>query len=80
MGTIIGIVNYIHYEVPKMTIKEIRGLTGLSQVDFGEYYNIPLPTIKKWESKPDKKNHRSCPLYVNQLLERVVKIDFPERR
>ena len=59
-----------------MTIKEIRGLTGLSQVDFGKYYNIPLPTIKKWESNPDNQNHRNCPLYVKQLLERVVKIDF----
>lgn len=59
-----------------MTIKEIRGLTGLSQQDFGRYYNIPLPTIKKWESKPDNQNHRDCPVYVNQLLERVVKIDF----
>ena len=59
-----------------MTIKEIRGLTGLSQLDFGRYYNIPLPTIKKWESKPDNQNHRDCPAYVNQLLERVVKIDF----
>lgn len=59
-----------------MTIKEIRDLTGLSQVDFGKYYNIPLPTIKKWESNPDNQNYRNCPLYVNQLLERVVKIDF----
>ena len=59
-----------------MTIKEIRKITGLSQADFGEYYNIPLPTIKKWESTPDNQNHRNCPPYVNQLLERVVKIDF----
>ncbi len=61
-----------------MTIKEIRALTGLSQVDFGEHYNIPLPTIKKWESSPDNQNHRNCPLYVNQLLERVVRLDFNE--
>lgn len=59
-----------------MTIKEIRNLTGLSQADFGELYNIPLPTIKKWELSPNNQNHRKCPLYVNQLLERVVKIDF----
>ncbi len=59
-----------------MTIKEIRNLTGLSQANFGEYYNIPLPTIKKWESTLDSQNHRNCPPYVKQLLERVVKIDF----
>ncbi len=61
-----------------MTIKEIRNLTGLSQANFGEYYNIPLPTIKKWESDPENQNHRNCPSYVKQLLERVVKIDFFE--
>ena len=63
-----------------MTIKEIRRLTGLSQADFGEYYGIPLPTIKKWESDPDNQNHRNCPLYVNQLLERAVKMDFLEEK
>lgn len=63
-------------EITKMTIKEIRALTGMSQVDFGKYYNIPLSTIKKWESSFESPNHRNCPLYVNQLLERVVKIDF----
>ena len=59
-----------------MTIKEIRSLTGLSQADFGNYYNIPLPTIKKWETDPDKQNYRECPVYVNQLLERAVRMDF----
>ena len=59
-----------------MTIKEIRKMTGLSQVDFGRYYNIPLPTIKKWESNPDNQNYRECPIYVNQLLEKAVRIDF----
>ena len=59
-----------------MTIKEMRQLTGLSQSDFGKYYNIPLPTIKKWESSPDNQNYRECPKYVNQLLERAVRADF----
>ena len=59
-----------------MKIKEIRKMTSLSQADFGKYYNIPLSTIKKWESTPDNQNYRECPIYVNQLLERVVKADF----
>ncbi len=59
-----------------MTVKEIRKLTGLSQSDFGKFYNIPLPTIKKWETKTDNPNYRECPVYVNQLLEKAVRIDF----
>ncbi|MBR1390493.1 MAG: DNA-binding protein [Lachnospiraceae bacterium] len=62
-----------------MTIKEIRSLTGLSQADFGKYYHIPLPTIKKWETDPNSQNHRECPVYVKQLLERVVRIDFEKQ-
>lgn len=59
-----------------MTIKEIRELSGLTQAKFGEYYGIPVPTIKKWESSPDTPNHRKCPVYVNKLLEKAVKMDF----
>ena len=59
-----------------LTIKEIRKMTGLSQADFGKYYNIPLPTIKKWDTNPDNQNYRECPVYVNQLLEKAVRIDF----
>ena len=59
-----------------MKIKEIRKLSGLSQTAFGKYYNIPVSTIKKWEADPSNQNYRECPVYVNQLLERVVKTDF----
>lgn len=59
-----------------MTIKEIRELTGLTQSEFGKYYNIPLATIKKWESSKNNPNYRECPVYVNQLLEKAVRIDF----
>ncbi|MDD3222516.1 MAG: hypothetical protein EOM34_09140 [Clostridia bacterium] len=62
-----------------MTIKEIRALTGLTQVEFGNYYNIPLPTIKKWESSEGSQNYRECPVYVNQLLEKAVRIDFKRK-
>lgn len=59
-----------------MTIKEIRRLTGMSQVDFGKQYNIPLSTLKKWEADPNKQNYRECPIYVKQLLEKVIRTEF----
>ena len=59
-----------------MTIKEIRNVTGLSQVDFGKKYDIPLPTIKKWESNINNQNYRECPIYVKKLLERAVLEDY----
>ena len=59
-----------------MTIKQIRAISGLSQVKFGKMYDIPLNTIKNWECDSDKPNHRDCPIYVLKLLERAVKEDF----
>jgi len=54
-----------------MTINEIRQLTGLSQVKFGEKYHIPKRTIQGWEE-----GVRIPPDYVLELLERVVKEDI----
>ncbi len=54
-----------------MTIKEIRQLTNLSQQKFCEKYNIPLPTLRKWEQ-----GNREPPGYVLELLEFKVKEDF----
>jgi putative transcriptional regulator len=59
-----------------VTIREIREITGLSQSDFGKHYNIPLPTIKKWEADIKSQNYRECPTYVKDLLERGVRIDY----
>lgn len=59
-----------------MTVKEIRKLTGLSQSQFALKYHIPLSTLHKWEASDDCANHRDCPLYVIELLERAVKEDF----
>ena len=58
-----------------MTIKEIRALTGLSQVKFGEKYGIPRRTIEDWEAGV---NHP--PTYVIELLERAVKEDYDEKK
>lgn len=59
-----------------MTIKEIRSITGLSQVKFGKMYDIPRRTIENWEAAEDIKDHHECPVYVRKLLERAVREDF----
>lgn len=51
-----------------MEIKEIRALTGLSQSQFSERYEIPLPTLRHWE-----RGDRECPKYVLDLLEFKVR-------
>ena len=50
-----------------MELKEMRKLLGLSQAAFGKKYNIPVRTIEQWES-----GRRKAPIYVIELLERVV--------
>lgn len=69
----VGGISRLHcyLEVIFMSIKEIRGITGLSQEKFGQLYNIPRRTIQDWELE-----NRTPPAYVLSLLERVVKIDF----
>lgn len=51
-----------------MTIKEIRALTGLSQVKFCEKYHIPLNTFARWEQ-----GKREPPDYLVELLEFKVR-------
>ena len=62
-----------------MEIKEIRAITGLTQRQFAEKYNIPFGTYQKWEVPIESINHRECPLYVKELLERVVREDFQDK-
>lgn len=54
-----------------MTVREIRALTNLSQPQFCDKYNIPLPTLRKWEQ-----SKREPPDYVLELLEFKVKGDL----
>ena len=54
----------------------IRKRTGLTQAAFAEKYHIPKRTIETWEAASDSAR-RSAPEYVLELLERVVKEDFP---
>ena len=59
-----------------MTIKEIRTVSGLTQKEFAQKYDIPVQTLKGWESAPESTSHRDCPPYVLKLLERVVIVDY----
>ena len=52
-------------------MKEIRTLTGLSQVKFGKKYGIPRRSIENWESGTTER-----PGYWLNLLERVVREDY----
>ena len=53
-----------------MEIKEIRGILGDNITEFSKRYNIPYPTILKWEN-----GTRRPPEWVLSLLERVVRED-----
>lgn len=47
----------------KMTVKQVRALTGLSQAKFASKYHIPLATLENWE-----RGIRTAPPYVIELL------------
>ena len=54
-----------------MTVKELRELTGLSQLAFAKLYGIPKGTFLHWEAE-----ERKPPRYAMEWLERIVKEDF----
>ena len=55
-----------------LTVKDIRKISGLTQLQFSEKYCIPLQTLKQWESSEGSSSHRQCPPYVLLLLEETV--------
>ena len=50
---------------------EIRMLSGLTQKEFSERYNIPKRSIENWDA-----GSRNPPDYLIELLERIVKEDI----
>lgn len=68
-----------HIASPVLSIREIRQITGLSQQHFAYMYNIPTSTLQKWEASSDSTNHRECPLYVREILEKVVREDWEKK-
>lgn len=49
-----------------MGVKEIRELTGLTQKQFAEYFEVPQRTIQEWEQE-----RRIPPDYIPKLIKRV---------
>ncbi len=60
------------------TIKELRRLTGLTQVKFAEKYHIPLQTVKQWEASKDSSSYRTPPAYALKLLEQTILRDIED--
>lgn len=64
--------NFIdEFNLNNYTIKEIRSLTKLSQVNFAAKYGIPRRTLENWESGTN-----NPPQYVIDMLERTVENDI----
>ena len=59
-----------------MTIKNMRKKTGLTQKEFSDKYNIPLQTLKQWESMPGSSSYRTPPAYVLSMISRLIAYDF----
>ncbi len=49
-----------------MSTKELRAVTGLSQVAFGRRFLIPRRTVENWETAGA--NHTDCPLYTRMMI------------
>lgn len=54
-----------------LTFHEVRALSGLTQKEFAEKYNIPQRSVENWDA-----GSRNPPDYLVELLTRVVKEDF----
>lgn len=56
-----------------MTIRELRGRTGLSQSGFSRKFGIPVATVQHWEQGVS-----SPPSYVPGLIEKIL--DYEQGR
>ena len=50
-----------------MTIKQLRELSGMTQLQFSLYFGIPLQTVKQWESS-GKQSERTPKEYMVDLM------------
>ena len=51
-------------------IVSLRSQTGMTQSEFAKYFEIPLGSLKNWEQA-----HRNPPVYVINLIEKVLKYE-----
>ena len=54
----------------KMTIKELRCSTKMSQSKFSAYFGIPTSTLQDWEHK-----RRTPPPYIVSMMERILELE-----
>lgn len=54
----------------KMTIKELRCSTKMSQSKFSAYFGIPTSTLQDWE-------HERCtpPPYIISMMEQILELE-----
>ena len=50
--------------IEKLTFAELRALSGMTQAEFAEYFNIPIRSVENWES-----GVRTPPDYNLELME-----------
>lgn len=53
-----------------MTIRQIRQFIGFSQNQLARYFNIPRPTLLKWDQ-----GTQSPPPYVIEMMIKILKYD-----
>lgn len=47
-----------------MTFKELRQVSGMTQKEFAEYFEIPKRSVENWDAEA-----RKCPEYLLKLME-----------
>ena len=60
------------WDAVHLTIKDIRAVTGLSQVKFGQKFALSRRNVEKWESAVSV-----CPVYTRLLLAQAVGLYQP---
>lgn len=57
-----------------MDIKELRVISGMTRLQFAEYFGIPYRTLQNWEL-----GLRECPEYLLKLLEFRLVFELRDR-
>ena len=66
---------YADKHSPVSKILTLRMRTGLTQKEFAEKYHLTTRSVSNWET-----HSRTCPEYVEYLLERVIEQDYPRNK
>lgn len=54
----------------KITIRELRKSTKMSQSKFSAYFDIPTSTLQDWEHK-----RRTPPPYIASMMQRILELE-----